>query len=81
MAPLQVVNSLQEIDKIKKLIIGGGVVSKELISKIQHQKTEIFATYGMTETVTHIAIKKLNNFSRPLICFIKNKKKCLKKRT
>ena len=71
MAPLQVINSLQEIDKIKKLIIGGGVVSKELISKIQHQKTEIFATYGMTETVTHIAIKKLNNFN--LIPESKNK--------
>ena len=62
MVPLQVANSLQEIHTIKKLIIGGGVVSNELISKFQYLKTELFATYGMTETVTHIAIKKLNHF-------------------
>lgn len=62
MVPLQLHNSLNEIHKIKKLIVGGGVVSNELLDKIQHIKTEVFATYGMTETITHIAVKKLNNF-------------------
>lgn len=62
MVPLQLYNSLAEIYKIKKLIIGGGVVSEELLNKIQNIETEIFATYGMTETITHIAVKKLNNF-------------------
>jgi O-succinylbenzoic acid--CoA ligase len=62
MVPLQLNNSLNEIYKIKKLIIGGGAVSKELISKLQGIKNEVFATYGMTETITHIAIKKLNNY-------------------
>ncbi|SFS70591.1 AMP-binding protein [Lutibacter maritimus] len=63
MVPLQVSNSLKNIHKIKKLIVGGGVVSNDLLLKIQPLKTEIFATYGMTETVTHIAIKKLNNLN------------------
>lgn len=63
MVPLQLNNSLEEIHKIKKLIIGGGVVSNELLNKIQHIKTEVFATYGMTETITHIAVKKLNVIS------------------
>ena len=63
MVPLQLNNSLSNIHKIKKLIVGGGVVSNELFSKIQNVKTEIFATYGMTETITHIAVKKLNNFN------------------
>lgn len=62
MVPLQLHNSLNEIDKLKKLIVGGGVVSKVLLHKIQNIKTEVFATYGMTETITHIAVKKLNNF-------------------
>jgi O-succinylbenzoic acid--CoA ligase len=31
-----------------------------LLSKIQEVKTEIFATYGMTETITHIAVKRMN---------------------
>jgi len=60
MVPLQLHNSLQDIHKIKKLIVGGGTVSNELLGKIQEVKTEIFATYGMTETITHIAVKNLN---------------------
>ncbi len=61
MVPMQLHNSINEIHKIKKLIVGGGVVSKELLDKIQNIDTEIFATYGMTETITHIAVKRLNN--------------------
>ncbi|MFO7672788.1 MAG: AMP-binding protein [Lutibacter sp.] len=60
MVPMQLHNSFADIHKIKKLIVGGGMVSNELLSKIQEVKTEIFATYGMTETITHIAVKKLN---------------------
>jgi len=63
MVPMQLHNSLPDIHKIKKLIVGGGTVSNELLSKIQKVKTEIFATYGMTETITHIAVKKLNVFA------------------
>jgi O-succinylbenzoic acid--CoA ligase len=62
MVPLQLHQSINKIHKIKKLIVGGGVVSKNLVSKIQQVKTDIYATYGMTETITHIAVKKLNNF-------------------
>lgn len=60
MVPMQLHNSLKDIHKIKKLIVGGGTVSNELLLKVQQVKTEIFATYGMTETITHIAVKKLN---------------------
>ena len=61
MVPFQLYNSLDRLDCIKKLIVGGGVVSHNLQQKISNLKTEIFATYGMTETITHIAVKKLNN--------------------
>ena len=63
MVPLQLYNSIDKLDGIKKIIVGGGVVSKELEQKISKVKTAIFATYGMTETCTHIAVKKLNNYS------------------
>jgi len=63
MVPLQLENSLNKIHLIKKIIIGGGVVSSNLQKKIQLTQTDIYATYGMTETVTHIALKRLNNFS------------------
>lgn len=62
MVPLQVENSILKINLIKKLIVGGGVVSNSLQEKLQEISTAVFATYGMTETITHIAVKKLNNF-------------------
>ncbi|MFY7671568.1 AMP-binding protein [Tenacibaculum sp. MEBiC06402] len=64
MVPLQLQNSLQEIDRINTLIVGGGVVSETLKNQIKNIKTKVFATYGMTETITHIAVKKLNNQHR-----------------
>ncbi|MGV8945222.1 MAG: AMP-binding protein [Lutibacter sp.] len=62
MVPLQLYLSFTEMPKIKKLIVGGGAVSEEMLLKIKHIKTEVFITYGMTETISHIAVKKLNNF-------------------
>ena len=63
MVPIQVENSLNDLSKIKKLIVGGGVVSNQLEEKLQKVSTDVFATYGMTETITHIAVKKLNNLN------------------
>ncbi|TYP98113.1 O-succinylbenzoic acid--CoA ligase [Tenacibaculum adriaticum] len=85
MVPMQLQNSLYDLDKVKKLIVGGGVVSNDLINKIQDVKTEIFATYGMTETITHIAVKKLNNFdfapvfyqTLPDVTIYKDQRNCL----
>ncbi|PKB00302.1 O-succinylbenzoic acid--CoA ligase [Flavobacteriaceae bacterium MAR_2009_75] len=62
MVPLQVANSLDELTNIKKLIVGGSPMNQELKTKIKDQglNTEIFETYGMTETITHIAVKKVH---------------------
>ncbi|MEQ6124811.1 AMP-binding protein [Pseudotenacibaculum sp. MALMAid0570] len=61
MVPLQLKNSLDKLAQIKKLIVGGGVVSLELQKQLQEVSTQVYATYGMTETITHIAVKKLNH--------------------
>ncbi len=61
MVPLQLHNSLSQLHRIKKLIVGGGVVSDDLLSKLKSISTKVYTTYGMTETITHIAVKKLNN--------------------
>ncbi len=60
MVPLQLENSLPDLHRIKKLIVGGAPVSKTLFEKLQNVTTAIFATYGMTETITHTAVKLLN---------------------
>ena len=59
MVPLQLENSLNQIHRIKKLIIGGAPMSPALKEKIQNKKIDFFETYGMTETITHIAAKKI----------------------
>jgi O-succinylbenzoic acid--CoA ligase len=63
MVPLQLQNSINQLRDIKTLIVGGAAVSNKLQNKIQETSCDIYATYGMTETITHIAVKKLNNFS------------------
>lgn len=63
MVPMQLQSSLPYIYKVRKLIVGGGVVSIDLKEKLQNISTKVFATYGMTETITHIAVKKLNNYN------------------
>ncbi|MEN8805310.1 MAG: AMP-binding protein [Wenyingzhuangia sp.] len=65
MVPLQVKASLWDLHLVKKLLIGGGVVTYDLCEHLQGLSTECFASYGMTETVSHIAIKKLNSVELP----------------
>ncbi len=60
MIPMQVFQSLKYLEHFKKLIVGGGQTSYELRQKIKGLTVKIYATYGMTETATHIAIKPLN---------------------
>jgi O-succinylbenzoic acid--CoA ligase len=63
MTPLQVENSLEKLHMIKNLIIGGAAVSESLKNKIQRMNlstsNHIFETYGMSETLSHIALKQL----------------------
>lgn len=60
MIPMQIQNSLDRLKNIKTIIVGGGPVSNKLIADLQSLETKVYATYGMTETVSHIAIKPLN---------------------
>jgi O-succinylbenzoic acid--CoA ligase len=66
MIPMQVYNSLQsdkerkKLEKIKNLIIGGGAIDSRLEEKLKTYPNKIYSTYGMTETLSHIALRKLN---------------------
>ena len=48
------------LNKTRKLIIGGAAVSQSLRDKLQPLACQVYATYGMTETVSHVALQKLN---------------------
>lgn len=64
MIPLQAASIMKQTPSsmkwIKQLIIGGGKVNYSLLQQLQQIPTACFATYGMTETITHIAIQPLN---------------------
>ncbi|QLG47153.1 AMP-binding protein [Costertonia aggregata] len=60
MVPLQLQNSIENIDIIDTLIIGGAPLSGALKAKVKKMDAHIFETYGMTETITHIAVKQIN---------------------
>lgn len=59
MVPLQVQNSLVDLSRIKTLIIGGAPVDDKLRSKLLKIHLRAYETYGMTETITHIAVKEI----------------------
>ncbi len=67
MVPYQLYHSLDNLHKVKKMIIGGGAVSKNMEDQIQQYATEIFATYGMTETISHVAVRALNGRERSTV--------------
>ncbi|MFV8392789.1 AMP-binding protein [Flavobacterium sp. LB2P6] len=59
MVPLQAQNSLSPLKNVKKMIVGGAKMSNALEKELSKLKTEVYETYGMTETITHIAAKKI----------------------
>lgn len=59
MVPLQAKNSLPYLHVVKKLILGGVNISKQLEDELIGLPTDIYETYGMTETITHIAAKRV----------------------
>ncbi|RIW15101.1 acyl-CoA synthetase [Algoriphagus lacus] len=65
MVPLQVEKSLQVIDEtnslksFENLIIGGAPISDSLKRNLVDQGIHAWQTYGMTETVSHIALAKI----------------------
>jgi O-succinylbenzoic acid--CoA ligase len=61
MLPMQLKSTITYLYNVDIMIVGGSSVSKKLIASTQALKTKVYATYGMTETATHIALKPLND--------------------
>ena len=66
MVPLQVYNTLQvpeereRLKQIRHLIIGGGAIDDSLAAELKDFPNNVWNTYGMTETLSHIALRRLN---------------------
>ena len=66
MVPMQVYNSLQvpeereRLKQIEHLIIGGGAIDEALAEELKSFPNHVWSTYGMTETLSHIALRRLS---------------------
>jgi O-succinylbenzoic acid--CoA ligase len=80
MVPLQAMNSIDLLHNFKTIIIGGSSVSAALEKKLKPIKANIYETYGMTETITHIAARKLGEkafTTLPNVVLSKDENNCL----
>lgn len=63
MTPAQVYQSINLANnvfaKINTIIIGGGEIHPDLEKKLIDYKNQLYATFGMTETLTHVAVRKI----------------------
>jgi O-succinylbenzoic acid--CoA ligase len=64
MVPMQVQRTMasapEKLQDIRTLIIGGAPISDNLVALLKTNEIKAVATYGMTETATHIAVKSLS---------------------
>jgi O-succinylbenzoic acid--CoA ligase len=65
--PLQLQQILAEspdkqgiLDGMKAILVGGAPISPDLEQQVRTIAGPVYHTYGMTETVTHVALKRLN---------------------
>ena len=86
MVPLQLKQSIAYTQNIKTIIVGGSMVTKPLAEKIKNSSSRFYETYGMTETVTHVALRQLQSKSNtgekhftalPNVLFSQDVRKCL----
>ena len=71
LVPLQVKNSSnQKLSLIKKLIIGGGVIDKTLENRLLTLTNNTYHTYGMTETLSHVALREISPNTSKLFSFL-----------
>jgi O-succinylbenzoic acid--CoA ligase len=63
---MRIPESLHIFKKISHVIIGGGAISEyvEMLASQLPESMKVYATYGMTETLSHIALRRINGVGR-----------------
>ena len=66
MVPMQIYNSLQvslereRLERIAVLLVGGSAVDPKLETALKAFPNPVYASYGMAETLSHIALRRIN---------------------
>jgi O-succinylbenzoic acid--CoA ligase len=86
MIPLQLKHTINYTENIKTIIVGCSKVTKPLLEKIKGCSSKFYETYGMTETVTHVAVRQLESKAAkgdelfkalPNVTFAQDERNCL----
>jgi O-succinylbenzoic acid--CoA ligase len=70
MVPMQVAatlarpDSAEQLTRVRTLLLGGGFVDPALEAQLQSLPCRVFTSYGMTETLSHIALRAANGPQR-----------------
>ena len=51
--------SCEKINTIQSILVGGAPMNEKLISQLKEKKITVYHGYGMTETASHVAIRKV----------------------
>lgn len=52
--------NFRKADHIKNIILGGGTVNYNLQTILKKNDNPVYQTFGMTETISHIALRRMN---------------------
>lgn len=72
MVPMQVQQLLSSakgrnaLSMVENLIVGGSPLSRDCAEKLSDLPVNAYMTYGMTETVSHVALSKIGRETRPV---------------
>lgn len=66
LVPMQAISTLQQpngaeqLAKARTILLGGGFIDPALTQALQNHPSRVYASYGMTETLSHIALRRVN---------------------
>lgn len=63
--PMQAEANFDTLHQFKTVLIGGAPISKHLRNKLAKKHLHCVETYGMTETLTHVATRSVTNPPKP----------------
>ncbi len=68
LVPYQVASIIEKdfekINAIDTILIGGAALPVDIVASLQKARSNIYATYASTETISHIALQKINGPDR-----------------
>ena len=70
LVPMQVASTLkaaegaEQLSRVRHILLGGGFVDTSLTRALQCLPSQVYASYGMTETLSHIALRHVNGIQR-----------------